>query len=252
MINLLSIKETAELSGVSIRTLHYYDEIDLLKPAALSDSGYRYYGMEELKILQQILFYRELDFSLKEIKTLVSSSENMRISALEAQKHLLELKRKHIDELIILVEKTIGDSVMKNNEIDFTEFTNEEYKREKEKYVREVKEKWGNTSAYLESEQKNSLRSTADELSLTQRTDEILDAFGKLAKCNPEDSRVQLLVEKWQKFISDNHYKCTNEILSALGDMYVLDERFKTNIDKHGIGTAKLMNNAIKYYVTRK
>ena len=148
----LSIGETSKLTGISVRTLHYYDEINLLKPSEVTESGYRYYDDNALEKLQQILFYRELDFPLKDIKEIISKPDYNSIQALKNHKELLLLKRKRLDKLIKLVENIIkGESTMEFNEFDMTEI-----EKAKEKYAKEVKEKWGDTKAYKENLEKTS------------------------------------------------------------------------------------------------
>lgn len=146
----LSVGETSKLTGISVRTLHYYDEINLLKPSEVTEPGYRYYDDNALEKLQQILFYRELDFPLKDIKEILSKPDYNSIQALKNHKELLLLKRKRLDKLIKLVENIIkGESNMEFNEFDMTEI-----EKAKEKYAKEVKEKWGDTEAYKENSEK--------------------------------------------------------------------------------------------------
>ncbi len=118
-----SISEMAKISGVSVRTLHYYDEIDLLKPSeVISETGYRYYDEDSLATLQQILFYRELDFSLKEIMKMMKASDYNREEAFIRQRELLKLKRKRLDQLIGLLDANLeGENMMSFEEFDTTE-----------------------------------------------------------------------------------------------------------------------------------
>ncbi|WP_347463867.1 MULTISPECIES: MerR family transcriptional regulator [Clostridium] len=240
----LKINEVAKLAGVTVRTLHYYDEIDLLKPSKITETGYRLYDEDAIALLQQILFFKELDFPLNEIKDIVTSSKFDKTEALKEHKELLIKKRERIDRLINLVDKTIGgEGSMSFNEFDMTEIENM-----KIKYEKEVKERWGNSDAYAESEKKTKNYSKKNWQQINEESKEILKAFADNKDKAPDSEEVQALVSKWQNFITERFYKCTNEILSGLGEMYLADERFKKNIDKTGEGTAAFMSEAIKIY----
>ena len=237
----MQIKEFAEASGVSVRTLHYYDEIDLLKPAFVDEwTGYRYYDENSLLRMQEILFYRELDFSLKSISEILSSPDYDKKKAISEQKNLLILKKERLERLISAIEKAEkGEIVMKV-------FDNSEF----DKYKEEVKEKWGNTDAFKEYSEKMKNYSKDKQSSLT---DEMNNLFGEFSACmknslKPDSENVQNLVKRLQNRISYNYYHCTPDILSGLGQMYVYDERFRENIDKNGVGTAEFVSAAITAY----
>lgn len=240
----LSIGETSKLTGISVRTLHYYDEINLLKPSEVTESGYRYYDDNALERLQQILFYRELDFPLKDIKEILSKPDYNSIQALKNHKELLLLKRKRLDKLIKLVENIIkGESTMEFNEFDMTEI-----EKAKEKYAKEVKEKWGDTEAYKENSEKTSKYKKEDWEKIQKEADEIFKEFSANKDKSPSSKEAQDLVVKWQNHITKYYYNCTKEILKGLGEMYIADERFTKNINKFGEGTAEFMSEAIKNY----
>lgn len=242
----MHIKEFAELTGVSVRTLHYYDEIRLLKPSSVDEqNGYRFYDERCLERMQEILFYRELDFPLKDIQMILSSPDYDKQTALKEQKHLLTLKKERLERLISAL-----DNVMKGEKISMETFDNSEFTAQREQYAKEAKEKWGNTSAYKESAEKTKGYTKEKWDEVNSAMDSIMAEFAECKKNGyaPDSKDSQALVKKWQDFISENHYTCTKEILSGLGDMYVGDERFKANIDRHGNGTAEFMREAIKIY----
>lgn len=243
----MRISEVAKLTGITVRTLHYYDEIGLLKPSEITEAGYRLYSREDLEILQQILFFRELDFPLSQIKEIMNNPNYDKEEALKKQKELLIQQRQRIEGLIKLIEKRIeGD-----NNMSFKEFDRNEIEENKKKYAKEVKERWGTSKAYEESEKKTSSYNKEKWGDINQETSEIFKGFAELRNSDPGSEEVQELVRRWQKYITDNFYTCTNEILSGLGLMYVEDERFKENLDKNGEGTAKLMAEAIKIYCSK-
>ena len=234
----MQIKEFAELTGVSVRTLHYYDEIGLLKPSEVdAQNGYRFYDENAFERMQEILFYRELDFSLKTIAEILSSPDYDKQQALSRQRKLLLAKKELLEQLIDALDSMEkGEGFMQPNN---------EYEDMKNKYAEEVKQRWGNTDAYKESRQRNTDFSQAAAL-----LDAVFEEFAELNRSgiSPDDEAAKVQVEKLQRCITDNFYTCTNEILAGLGQMYVADERFKNNIDKHGEGTAEYVSQCIKSY----
>ena len=237
----MRIKEFAALTGVSVRTLHYYDEIGLLSPSETDKfTGYRFYDEDSLLRMQEILFYRELDFSLKSISEILSSPDYNKNKALDEQKKLLILKKERLERLISAIDSAKkGESVM-------TAFNNSDY----ENYKSEVKERWGTTDAYKEYSEKSKGYTKKDFDSAAEGLNIIFAEFSAIMNsgCHPESEAAQALVKKLQQFITDNYYSCTKEILAGLGQMYVLDKRFRESIDRSGAGTAEFVSKAIKTY----
>lgn len=242
----MHIREFAKLTGVSVRTLHYYDEIGLLKPSSVDEqNGYRFYDERCLERMQEILFYRELDFPLKDIQAILSSPDYDKQTALKEQKHLLTLKKKRLERLI-----TALDSAMKGENLTMNIFDNSEFEAQREQYAKEAKEKWGATDAYKESAEKTSGYSKEKWNEVNDGMNALMAEFSACRKDGfaPDSAEAQAIVKKWQDYISANFYSCTKEILAGLGEMYVADERFKANIDSHGDGTADFMREAIAAY----
>lgn len=242
----MQIKEFADFTGVSVRTLHYYDEIGLLKPAYVEEqTGYRYYDNVCLERMQEILFYRELDFPLKNICEMLSSPGYDRQDALEKQRRLLILKKKRLERLIDALDSVKrGECVMKA-------FENKEYEETRKQYEKEVKERWGGTDAYKEHQEKTKGYSKENWQEANAGLEEILEEFAlcKNGGASPDSKEALALVKKLQGHITNQYYTCTNEILAGLGKMYVADDRFRKNIDKHGEGTAAFVSEAIEKYV---
>lgn len=237
-----TVKEVSKITGVSVRTLHYYDAIGLLKPTKVTESGYRMYDDTALSRLQNILLFRELQFSLKEIKVILDSSNFDTSEAIAQQIGLLELQYKHIGELIAFAREIQNKGVTAMN---FDVFD----KNEIEKYKAEVKAKWGDTKAYQEYKQKDIAQNEGSYSKIANELMTIFSELGGLKYLTPDSDEVQSKISALQKFITDNYYACTNEILSGLGEMYVGDERFKNNIDKAGRdGTAEFVSRAITVY----
>lgn len=242
----MHIKDFAKLTGVSVRTLHYYDEIELLKPASVDEqNGYRFYDEKCLEKMQQILFYRELDFSLKDINMILSSPDYDKQNALKQQMSLLKLKKECLERLIDAI-----NSAMKGEKISMKTFDNTEFETKREEFAKEAKEKWGNTEAYKESAEKTNNYSKEKWNEVNSAMDSIIAEFTKCKNdgFTPDSSKAQELVEKWQNFITENHYTCTKEILAGLGEMYTADERFQANIDRHSSRTAQFMCDSIKVF----
>lgn len=236
--------EVAKLTGITVRTLQYYDKIGLLKPSETSDIGYRTYHKKDLEALQQILFFRELDFSLAEIKEIMENPNYDRNDALEHQKQLLIMKRDRLNEIIELVSHTLeGDETMSFKELDHSKI--DEYK---DTYAKEVKERWGNTDAYQEFAQKSKGYNKNKWNDINEGAEKILAGFAPLRGTSPDSKEAFAQVKLWQDYITANHYTCTKQILSGLGLMYEYDERFKSNIDKYGESTAQFMSDAIAAY----
>ena len=240
----MQIKEFSRFTGVSVRTLHYYDEIDLLRPAAVDRcTGYRYYDESSLIRMQEILFYRELDFSLKSIGEILSSPYYDKSKALQEHKQLLILKKERIERLISAIDDAAkGVNIM--NAFDNSEF---------EKYKAEAKEKWGSTEAYKEHAEKTKNYSKDKWNNLADEMNDIMAEFALCMKNGntPDSDEAHKLVKALQSHITDSYYLCTNDILAGLGQMYVLDERFKNNIDKHADGTAEFICKAIEAYCAK-
>ena len=238
---IIQIKEFAELTGVSVRTLHYYDETGLLKPAFIDkQTGYRHYDEASLLRMQEILFYRELDFPLKAISEILSAESHDRQRALSDQKRLLTLKKQRLERLIEAV-----DSAMKGENI-MNAFDNREY----DQYRNEAKQRWGDTDAYKEYAQKSKGRSRESSRAILDGIEDVMHEFAlcMLDGASPDCAPAQTLVKSLQAYITDNFYTCTPAILAGLGQMYVGDERFRKNIDRYGEGTAQFASDAIAVY----
>ena len=235
-----TVKEISGLTGVSVRALHYYDSIGLLKPAKVTEAGYRLYDDAALARLQTILLFRELQFPLKEIKAILDSPDFDPSEALAQQIRLLELQYQHIGELISFAreiqEKGVGN-------MNFQAFDTKKV----EAYRAEVKERWGSTREYHEYKQRGEKAGNSD--SAAGQLTRLFSEFGEFRQLPPDDRRVQEKVDTLQKFISEHYYTCSDSVLYELGQMYVYDERFRRNIDQAGgEGTAELVKRAIELH----
>ena len=239
---MMTVNEVSKLTGVSIRTLQYYDNIGLLKPAEYTESGYRLYDDAALERLQQILLFRELEFPLKDIKDIINRSDFDKNKALEQQIDLLELRKEHIENLITMCHDLKKRGV---KQMDFSVFDSSKL----DEYAKHAKEQWGTTQEYKEYAEKSKGRSKQDEESVMKDFMKVFEEFGTMKEKDPASADVQGQVKKLQGFISDHFYKCSGDVLFGLGKMYAAGGEFTENIDKMGgEGTAEFTYQAIKVY----
>ena len=238
-----TVHEVSKLTGVSIRTLQYYDKIGLLHPAGYTESGYRLYDDTTLEKLQQILLFRELEFPLKDIKEIIDRPDFDKGKALEQQIALLTLKKEHIENLIDLARGLKAMGV--NHLMDFEPFDTSKI----DEYAAQAKASWGKTPEYQEYEEKSKGRTAEENAMLHEQMMSIFAEFGAIRSEDPSGSVAQALVKKLQDFITEHLYTCSDKILYSLGMMYAGGGDFTTGIDKHaGEGTAEFAYQAIKAY----
>lgn len=247
-----TVKTVADMAGVSIRTLHHYDEIGLLKPASCTPAGYRLYSDADLEKLQQILFFKELEFSLTEIKEILDRPDFDRRKALVAHRELLVEKKRRLEGLIGLVDTTMeklerGENVVRKE--FFAPFDMKKIEEAKEKYRDEVRQKY-DPKLVAESEEKTSRYTEADwraindqEMSIYRRLAAAMDA-GK----SPADPEVQEVIGERYREINERYYTCTPQIFRGLGEMYVADSRFTEFYERIRPGMAEFMRQAMAIY----
>ena len=240
-----TVKEVSKLTGVSIRTLHYYDSIGLLHPTKTTESGYRLYDDTALERLQHILLFRELQFPLKEIKGILNSPQFDRNKALEQQITLLELKKEHLENLIDLAR---GIKMIGVKKLDFSAFDTKKL----DEYAKQAKASYGQTEEYKEFEEKSKNWTKEDVANINMEFMGIFVEFGKMRDKEPTDEVVQELVKRLQDYITEHFYTCSTEVLSGLGKMYAGGGSMTENIDKAaGEGTAEFVERAICVYCSR-
>ncbi len=241
-----TVNEVSKLSGVSIRTLQYYDKIGLLHPTDHTEAGYRLYDDTALAKLQQILLFKELEFPLSEIKRILECADYDENKALSQQIRLLELKKERLERLIAFAcgIKRIGLKRM-----DFSAFTTERIQA----YAEEAKAAWGHTPQYKAFEEADVKRSQSDRRLMMTELMAIFRELGQLKDGAAEAVEAQLWVKKLQDYITENFYECTDEILRSLGTVYACGGEFTENIDRAaGEGSAKFAEKAIQAYCDRR
>ncbi|MFC3769424.1 MerR family transcriptional regulator [Paenibacillus sp. GCM10012303] len=243
----LKISEVAELAGISVRTLHHYDEIGLLTPEEVTEAGYRLYSDGNLETLQQILFFKELGFPLKQIKEIMSSPSFDRQEALELHRKMLLGKRRQLDKMIATITKTIqhtrGEIQMSNKEkFEGFDFSHNPYEKE-------ARKRWGDEAVDKANAKVGSL-SKDEQAAWGEAMNAIYTKLAALRGNSPESDESQAAIKEWYDFLN-RMGQYSPEAFRGLGQMYVDDERFTRNIDQFGEGLAVFMRDAMAVYADR-
>ncbi|MGN9792022.1 MerR family transcriptional regulator [Streptomyces sp. OZ13] len=241
-----SVGQVARFAGVTVRALHHYDEIGLLRPSGRSGSGHRRYDDADLDRLQQILFYRELGFPLEEVAALLDDPDADPQAHLRRQHELLSARITRLKEMAAAVERAMEAKKMGINltpEEKFEVFGD----FDPDEYAEETEQRWGGTDAYEESRRRTASYTKEDWLRIQREADEITRRFVALMDAGeePESQAAMDVAEDHRRWISSHHYTCTYEIHTGLAEMYVADERFTRNIDKARPGLAAYEREAI-------
>lgn len=242
-----TVHEVSELTGVSVRALHHYDAIGLLRPSAHSDAGYRLYSDDDLVRLQQILLFRALEFPLKDIRDIIDSPDFDQSRALEQQIHLLELRREHIDNLIDLAKgmKLIGVRGLTFKPFDTSKI---------DEYAAQAKASWGTSPEWKEYERKSAGHTKEEMSAMGEELFALFEPFGRMAAegadpASPEATAQARLV---QSYITEHFYTCSDEVFLGLGRMYGSGGDFTRNINATaGDGAAEFAMQAIEAAVGR-
>jgi MerR family transcriptional regulator, thiopeptide resistance regulator len=244
-----TVKQLAKLAGVSVRTLHYYDEIGLLKPSSLGGNGYRHYEEEALLKLQQILFYRELELSLDEIKGIMNHPDFDVLTALRSHKEALQGRVERLKRLIQTVDNTI-DQVKGNENMDakglFEGFSEEE----QEKYAKEAEQMYDSETVRASNRRWKAYSDAEKKRILAEGKAIYLDLVAAMPK-GASSSEVQAVVERWHKNMQ-YFWSPNDEQLLGLADLYNEDPRFRANYDKVDPKLAGFMREAVKVYVEKR
>lgn len=246
-----TIKQIAKLTGISVRTLHHYDQIGLLTPKRNSKNEYREYSEPDLIILQQILFFKEIDLPLEQIEKIIKNPNFDNTIALKDHKRLITLKKERLEKLLHTIDKTINtlnkNKPMNNDEL-FSSFSLQQI----EKYTNEAKEKWGHTEAFKQSQKrvgkmsKSEIKKISDEqIELAQNIAEYMKS-----KLSTESIKTQKLIEKHYNQLR-YFYEPTKEIYKGLADIYVSDPRFKLYFENISLGLAQYMHDAMIFFINK-
>jgi DNA-binding transcriptional MerR regulator len=244
-----TVNQLSKLAGVSVRTIHYYDELGLLKPESVGTNRYRHYGEKSVLKLQQILFYRELGFNLEQIKTIVGNPNFDVLQALQSHKEALHGRIERLERLIQTVDNTIqqlkGNELMDEKGI-FEGFSEEE----QEKYAQEAEKKY-NPEIVRASNRKWKAFSKAEKERILTEGKSIYTDLAKLITKEVSDPQVQAVIALWHKHLQ-YFWSPNDEQLLGLADLYNDDPRFKTYYEKAAPGLAGFMREAVRLYVMRR
>ncbi|PPA70756.1 MerR family transcriptional regulator [Jeotgalibacillus proteolyticus] len=242
------VKEVANLVGISVRTLHHYDEIDLLKPDQISEAGYRLYSEEDLAVLQQILFFRELDFPLKKIKDIITNPDFDQEEALHLHRSMLLEKRSRLDQLLASIDKTIlhmkGEIRMSQKEkFEGFDFSSNPYEQE-------ARNRWGD-KAVDESNQKISNLTKGEQKNMKEEMNHLFIRMAAIRHLRADSSEAQALMDEWFTWLNKMG-TYSKEGFKGLGQLYVDDPRFTKNIDQFGEGLSLFLRDAMAFYSDTK
>jgi DNA-binding transcriptional MerR regulator len=246
-----TVQKLGEMAGVSTRTLRYYDEIGILKPARINSSGYRIYGKSEVDKLQQILFYRELGVDLESIKDIVTAPSFYGINALIEHRGKLLVKREQLDLLIATIDKTIAASegrvTMSDNE-KFEGFKQKMLDDNEKNYGKEIRSKYGDEQ--VEKSNKKFKDMTKEQHEEWEKLGaNVLDTLkAALETCDPAGELAQKTADLHREWLSYTWSSYTKEAHAGLAEMYVNDERFTAYYDKVQPGAAAFLRDAILIY----
>jgi MerR family transcriptional regulator, thiopeptide resistance regulator len=237
-----TVKEVAELAGVTVRTLHHYDEIGLLRPSRRSDAGYRLYDRADLQRLQQILLWRALGFGLADVERLLDEPGLDRPSALAAQRAALAERLEELTGLLEAVDDAIAEETG-GRQVDEAEMF-DAFERE---HADEARERWGDTDAYRQSAARVGALTAEDKRRLVQDGEAFVRRLAEAFTSGvPADSPAAMdLAEEARRSIDAQFYDCSKEVHVSLGEMYVEDPRFTAYYDRHAEGLARWFRDAI-------
>ena len=238
-----SVRQIAKQTGVSVRTLHHYDAISLLKPTDVTDAGYRLYDDVALEKLYMILVFRELGLSLKEIANILHAPDFDQNRVLEKQINLMQERINKLQNRIALAK---GMLMLGVKYMDFEGFDPKKI----DEYSTQAKALYGKTDAYKEFEQKSANRSVQEENDLGAQVMDFFVRLGKLRPCDPGCEAAQAWAKELQAFFTEHYYTCTPQILSSLAESYAGGGSMTENIDKFGgAGTGAFAKAVIDLYL---
>lgn len=238
-----TVQQLATLAGVTTRTLHHYDAIGLLSPARKSSNGYRQYGEKELLKLQQIMFFRELEFPLKEIEEIIKNPNFDMTTALSDHRKLIEIKKKRMQDLLQTIDKTLH-KINKKKTMTDTELYHGFSKEESEAYAKEAKERWGHTDMYKQSQERTKKFSKEDWNRIHTENDIMYKEIVRNMDKGPASHEVQTQIAKHYDSLRA-FYEPNVEMYRGLADMYVNDKRFSAFYEKYHADMPVFMRDAM-------
>jgi len=239
------IGQLADKTGLTVRALHHYDRIGLLRPVQVTEAGYRLYDEEALLLARQIVLLKELDFSLFDIRTILHAPGADREEALRRQIDLLKLRRAGIERIIALAE-----GILKGEEqMDWQNRKDGEYRAAKDGYRAEAEARWGHMEEFQESRRREKAYGPAEWKTIQGEMEDIFRAFASLAgREDPASDAAAALTERWRGHVDRCFYPCDRKRLAGLADLYEADDRFAAYLDRFGEGNARFIIAAFRAY----
>lgn len=237
-----TVKQLAAQVGISVRTLHHYDAIGLLRPSQVTQAGYRLYDDAAAERLCLILLFRELGFPLKQIRAILDAPDFDRNQILSQQVQLLEQRKAHLENLANMARgiQLVGVNYLEMQDFDFQKIDD---------YAEQAKTLYGKTEAYQQCVQKAAARTQQQNQKVNGQLMDFFAALGQLKEQNPDSEAAQQWVRQLQAFITEHYYDCTEQILLGLGDLYAGGGSMTENIDAAGgPGTGSFAQQAIRIY----
>jgi MerR family transcriptional regulator, thiopeptide resistance regulator len=241
-----TVRKLSRLTGITVRTLHHYDAIGLLKPTAVGENGYRYYGEDALQRLQQILFFREMDLSLAAIQDILDGPGFDQAEALRAHREALQARIHRLNTLVHTIDATLRhleEGITMSSQDMFAGFSEEQ----QEAYAKEAEQLY-DPELVRESNRRWKGYSKAEQQAAMQEMGQVYTDLAALSSRDPADPAVQAVMARWHQSIR-RFYEPTPEILRGLGDLYLQDARFTDTFDRVQPGLAVVMQRAIAVYV---
>lgn len=245
-----TVRKLAEMAGITVRTLHHYDEIGLLSPSTRTAAGYRLYGEADLLRLQQILFFRELGFPLEQIKTIIEDPHFDQVRALERHREMLELERQRLSRLLNTIDKTIARITEETMGLSDEELWEGFSQEQIDRYKRESREAYG-VEVVEESERRAQGMSKGQWQAVKDEGDAVTRGLAGLMDRRPDDPEVQTLIARHYKWVA-TFWTPDAAAYKGLGQLYTENPEFRANYDKYRVGLADFLKEAMVCYADRE
>lgn len=244
---LYAVGALAELAGVSVRTLHHYDEIGLVRPSARTSAGHRRYAAADADRLADVLGYRELEFALEDIQAILDDPRTDPTDRLRRQRTALAAKRDRLDRIIDALDTTLEARNMGTTGLTPEEKLEVFGDFDPDRYEDEVRERWGSTDAYRQSAARTKRYTKEDWTRIAAELESIEHDLATALESGADagSTAAMDLAERARRHIEGNYYDCPPAMHRNLGDMYVADERFRAHYDDRSPGLAQFVRDAI-------
>ncbi|WP_460733720.1 MerR family transcriptional regulator [Lysobacter tyrosinilyticus] len=243
----LTVSQVAALTHLTVRALHHYDAIGLLKPSQRSAAGYRLYDDDDLRRLRQVLLFRELGFGLDAVHALIDATPDRQRQALLEQRAVVDQQRRHAEAVLRAVDATL-DSLQEQRPMTTDKLFEGFEQFENGEYAREAEQRWGHTEAWQESRRRVAGYKRADWQAAQSEHDALIADLrsARDGGAAPDSERAMALAERHRLHIGERYYPCSNAMQCGLADLYETDERFRDYYDRHGAGLAAYLIAAIR------